>query len=497
MPNPIATPLYRRLFWVATSGFAITALVFADSIFSLNTAAGFAIGFAALLPSYLWVRGLVHGLPIFPIVAVNYLNTYAIPMVSGHPQVLKYSEVDRLIATGTTIGYLLLSTLVWYSITSARWPTPTHYKGFAENRTGGIFIVFLAIGCFFVSPLPWEFFPFLSSEVQSALKMGTLGLAVLSVAVLGFQWGGNKLSSVGKVLFAAFLGLYIVIETAGLMIHGAYSLILTITATYTLARGRFPVLLLVTTLPVLALLHLGKWQMREAYWGEPPKPFPGYVEFYHDWAGYGFSELGFQPDNVVGRRKKPRSSAAERSCVIHMLLLVQTKSPDPVPYMAGESYTMIPSLLVPRLINSDKPWAHEGTYRLNIHYGLQTRAQTRRTTIGFGPLAEAYANFSFFGVIALAILTGFVTGRASVWGTGLPITSFRGLFGLITLAAFTQTESSMGVIVNSLFQGTIALLCVRWLFMRTLSDPTKETQPKRPPVPYLLPRQRTIPSSTS
>jgi len=496
MPNPLATPLYHRLFWLASSGFAIAALALAESVFSLNTVAGFAIGFVALLPSYLWVRGLAHGLPIFPIVSLYYLNTYALPLVIGHPGVLKYSESDRLIAAGTTIGYLLLATAVWYRISAARWSPPSRYTGFAENRTGGIFIVFLAVGCFFVSPLPWRFLPDLSPEVQSALKMGILGLAILSAAVLGFQWGGRKLSSTGKVLFAGFLGLYITIDASGLILHGAFSLILTIAATYTLARGRFPVLLLAIAIPILALLHLGKWQMREAYWSDRPKPFPGYVEYYMDWGGYGLKELGIGRDEMATTRKTQRASALERASVIQMLLLVQTKSPDQVPYMEGESYTMIPELLVPRLIYPDKPWSHEGTYRLAVHYGIQNRQQTRKTTIGFGPLAESYANFGFLGVAVLAILMGFISGRIAVWGASLPITSFRGLFGLLTLTALMQTESTLGVILSSWFQGTMALVGVRLLFMRSLSGPVMETSPRPVATSAFRPRH-TIPSPTS
>src|SRR5262245_1336446 len=151
MPNPIATPLYRRLFWLGFAALVIAGLALADSGFSPNTVAGFAVMLAAVLPAYLWARGSVHGLPIFPIVALNYLGTYAIPLVSGHPGVMKYPESDRLLAAGTAIAYLLLATAVWYPLTAARPAAPARYLGFPESRTGGVFIVFLAFGCFFVS----------------------------------------------------------------------------------------------------------------------------------------------------------------------------------------------------------------------------------------------------------------------------------------------------------------------------------------------------------
>jgi hypothetical protein len=498
MPNPLAKPIYQRLFWLCAIGLTVGGLLLAESLLSWNTLAGFAIGFTALLPSYLWVRGSAHGLPIFPIVALFYVNTHAIPFIIGHPGVAKYSEIERLIAAGTVIAYLLLATVVWCPLAVRRNAQKTQYTGFAENRSGGIFIGFLVLGCFFVSPLPWYVFPSLPYEFQNALKMAFLGLAILSAAVLGFQWGAKRLSWIGKVLFAGFLSLYMLIDSSGLMVHSSFSLVITVSVTYTLARGRLPLLLLAFAIPILALLHLGKWQMRETYWGDRPQRFPGYVEFYADWIDYGIAELRHRDDEIPSRRKPKRTSALERASVIQMLLLVETRSPEPVPFMLGESYRMIPELLVPRFVNPDKPWAHEGTYRLTTHYGIQTRAQTLKTTIGFGPLAESYANFGFFGVALLAILTGWVSGRVAGWGIDLPITSFPGLFGLLTISALSQTESTMAVIVNSLFQGTMALVVIRLLFMRTLRNATEAT-PLVPRPAAVLPRPRlhTVQTQTS
>ncbi len=121
-------------------------------------------------------------------------------------------------------------------------------------------------------------------------------------------------------------------------------------------------------------------------------------------------------------------------------------------------------------MSPDKPWSHEGTYILSTHYGLQTRTQTLTTTIGFGLLAESYANFGWVGIVGLAALTGAATGTAARWGAAVPITSFPGLFGFLVLSAFLQTETTAGVAVSSLAQGTLALLGVGCVFMRRLPN---------------------------
>jgi hypothetical protein len=462
-------PLFGRLFWVVTVGLALGGVATATELFSVGTAAGFAIGVAALLPSLLWVRGRVLGLPIFPIVCLTYVWTSAVPLVQGNAAVTRYELGEQLVGAATVVGFLLLGTLCW-AVSAGRTVTPvTHYWGFPEDPNGVGLLTLLAIGCVFISPLPWVLFPTLGPNIHSALKMGFVGLAVLSVSVLGYQWGRGKLAIGAKVLFASLGGLFAVIETAGLLVHGATALSFSVAVTYTLGRGRPPLLFLAVALSVASLLHLGKWPMRERYWSKQ-ESMPGYVELYQEWFGYAFDELAAKTrnaDDPTGRQSTA-SAPLERASVLHMLLLVETRSPGEVPHLMGDTYAIIPELLLPRFLSPNKPWAHESTYRLSIHYGLQTREQTKTTTIGFGLLAESYANFGYVGVAGLAVLVGAVAGGAMRWGRGRPISSFRGLFGLLVLSALLQTESALGVATNSLFQATVALSLVGLVFMRSL-----------------------------
>ena len=470
------SPLFGRLFWVVTAALAVGGVATAAELFSVATAAGFAVGAAALLPSLLWVRGRVLGLPVFPIVCLTYLWTSAVPLVQGLSALAKYEQGEQLVAAVTVVGFLLLGTLCW-AVFAGRTVTPvTHYWGFPEDPNGIGLLTLLALGCVFVSPLPWVLLPTLGPNIHSALKMGFLGLAVLAVSVLGYQWGSGKLALGAKVLFVIFGGLFVMIESAGLMVHGATSLSFSVAVAYTLGRGRPPLLFITLALTIASLLHLGKWPMREKYWSKQ-ESMPGYVEFYQEWFGYAFDELAANTDkgHDAPGRKAEASTPLERASVLQMLLLVETRSPGQVPHLMGETYALIPELLVPRFLTPNKPWAHEGTYRLCIHYGLQKREQTKTTTIGFGLLAEAYANFGYAGVAGLAVLVGTFSGFATRWGRGRPISSFRGLFGLLVLSALLQTESTLGVSTNTLFQGTVALTLVGLVFMRSIPVPPAAT----------------------
>ena len=78
---------------------------------------------------------------------------------------------------------------------------------------------------------------------------------------------------------------------------------------------------------------------------------------------------------------------------MHMLLLVQRKTPSEVPFFNGKSYEFIPRLLLPRFVDDQKGGPHAANIMLTVNYGLQTMEQTQTTSIGWGLVPEAYANF--------------------------------------------------------------------------------------------------------
>ena len=73
----------------------------------------------------------------------------------------------------------------------------------------------------------------------------------------------------------------------------------------------------------------------------------------------------------------------------------------------GKTYSIIPPLLVPRVLWPDKPRTHEGQVMLNVHFGRQDLNSTLETYIAWGLLPEAYGNFgAFTGAICLGSFIG-------------------------------------------------------------------------------------------
>ena len=126
----------------------------------------------------------------------------------------------------------------------------------------------------------------------------------------------------------------------------------------------------------------------------------------------------------------------------------------------GATYTIIPRLLVPRILDPDKPHSHQGTAMLNINYGLQSLEETEGTTIGWGLLNEAYANFGLAGVIAIACLLGALFGFIGRLSAGAPLMSFENMVGVTFAVIAIQAEFTMAVFATVLFQSLMVLLLV-------------------------------------
>jgi hypothetical protein len=98
------------------------------------------------------------------------------------------------------------------------------------------------------------------------------------------------------------------------------------------------------------------------------------------------------------------------------------------------------------------------TYRLSVYYGLQREEDTAKTTIGFGILPEAYANFGFFGLVLVGALVGFCQKLIRSWSAQSPILSYPGILTVLLMSWSFSTEHTMSIWLSSLYQACVAVL---------------------------------------
>jgi hypothetical protein len=232
---------------------------------------------------------------------------------------------------------------------------------------------------------------------------------------------------------------------------------------YVSGGKKIPLVALALFLPSIAILHNGKSTMREKYWegGAPTPSLVGLPAFYIEWIGYGL-------DQEIQAKRTDSNRILERTSLFHLMCLVISITPERQPFLAGETYAHVPGQFVPRLFWAGKPVGHISTYTLAIYYGLQRPEDTAKTTIGFGLLTEAYANFGYYGLVFIGIFFGAFFKIVSAWAADSPILSYGGMFLVVLMAWSFQTELTMSIWLSSLFQACVAVLGLPYLLRNIL-----------------------------
>jgi len=141
------------------------------------------------------------------------------------------------------------------------------------------------------------------------------------------------------------------------------------------------------------------------------------------------------------------------------VLAVQEATPKIIPYLDGETYAMLPQMLVPRFVDPEKIESQAVLNLLSVRYGRETVEDTAKTTIGWGMVSEAYANFGNFGVIAVGAVFGLLCGFLMRLSATAGPTSIAMLIAIASTLTLCNLEGDFSYIMVTLFQ-TIAGVCI-------------------------------------
>jgi len=450
-PNPNAS---QRLHRVAVVLVACTMIGFfwrSEDPLGLKTLLGEVILFLASRPAIQWAKHNRAWFPAFELLCLTTIAFYAIPLLVGHKDLSLYQPRVVTESAMLVIAFLAAANLSFNFRSRSMRPSPWAMAPLLSTE-GSRYVpagMFLNTIYIYVE----TFTDLLPSEIIGTLRALFFGLGTVAIFVLARQIGQGVISGRTRAFFIVNLAAQVIILFSQLYLIRGISLLALGAIAYSAAKRRVPILWIALILPVVAVLHNGKSEMRKHYW-EEMNPLPTLSElpaFFNEWIDFGLQ---------VNRdaESSTQTSVVDRASLIQMLCMSVEGVPSQKPFLYGESYFDIPALAIPRFLWPEKPSSLMANIRLAVYFDLIDPDDPFQYSIAFGMIAEAYLNFGLFGVTALGLFFGVLYKHLSILGTGAPQFSALGILMILLTALSFQAELVMATWLSSLFQACVVCI---------------------------------------
>ena len=437
-----------------------------------------------LLAVTVW-RNAGLGVPLMPMIAVQQFVVNTLPILNHHEVVYAY-EAAYVTQAGTEIFiFLCAMTLAWRMGMQTLAPSkPVAYVLTGTEREGtsglmrmGFLFAGVATGFLVLQSLGW------SSMILDLLPGGSYPIVAAATAtasacgffVLSMVLGSGDMPTGAQIVFWALMVSNCLLSAAGLLLSATSIVIFAVWIGLFWATGRVPVRFIVITLFALSFFNVGKYTMRGRYWSNADNEVPvsfGLLQLpslYAEWSRASFeSFVGDSAENEMAaynarHRATPGSEQSlfdRLNNLQNLLFVIETMAEDHIAPLEGETYAVIPPLLVPRILWPSKPRSHEGQVMLNVHFGRQDLQSTFKTYVAWGLLAEAYGNFGAFkGALLLGLVLGFLFAWAEKFTCNKPILSTEGFVAFIIFSHLANSfEMVSSVLVTAIFQAIIPVV---------------------------------------
>lgn len=413
-----------------------------------TTLVGLLILGLAAAPALGWARHQRPWFPVFEVTCLTYIAFYAIPLLSNHSELAAYTTSVNTQAGLLVACFLAMANLGFCALGKPARPPSWATMSLLPEGTARYIPLGQTINTVYV--YIYTFTKIIPHEFEGSFRALFFGLGTICTFILARQIGARALSRQHTTLFILNLAIQVGLLFAQLYLIGGISLIALALIGYVSSRRSLPWVPLLFVLPLVALLHLGKPDMRSIYW-QGGKPLPTLTElpaFFSEWLGY----------SLAPRDTQENSTLFERASLIQMLCLSVDRVPSVKPYLEGESYIDIPAQFVPRFLWPDKPSGLLSNIRLALYFNLVNLSNATSVSIAFGIVAEAYINFGVLGVAGLGAVMGMVFRRLSMLSQSAPIFSSLGILMILLTAWSFQIEQVMATWLGSLFQA--AVVCI-------------------------------------
>ena len=489
--------------WMVQRALIPTAVILAaETAYLFFTGSRGATAFALIAVGTLLALGLWRpkgiGLPLVPLLALQNLVVYGLPIVIGHEVLTIYpanyitqSGFEVLVFSCSLVGFWRLGMGFFHPAPSTSYALRSFkHEGAGKLRQIGFSLIVgsslyllldsLQLTGVLYAVLPEGSFSLIATLISAA---GACGFFLVAMFV-----GSRDVSAAGQIVFWTLLVGDCFISASGFLLSATTALVASVLIGLFWSSGRMPWRYLIVVVSVLSFLNLGKFTMRETYWtpeGDQPQFTLGEMpHHYAEWIQASYEAIvpagpGGMARDDHDKRPKAQSLLERINNLQNLLFVIDAIDAGHIAPLQGATYTLIPPLLMPRILWPDKPRTHEGQILLNVHFGRQELDSTLQTYIAWGLLAEAYGNF---GAVLGTLLLGAVMGIACAWLENF--TTHKLLLSLEGFISFTLLLGIMGsfemvasVLITSVFQSVMVLIAASIPFVESTSLPRPGAKP--------------------
>ncbi len=435
---------------------------------------------ASLRPSILWSIVRYKSIPLLEVYVLLIGFYYAIPMIMGINDSFRAIKLDQDVRI--EVGLIAILSIIAVQIgwnrsrRTRKRDIPLKIRVIPHKTAVNIFIFFLITSVLYqiATQLGYTYQYIGVSLSNAANILMTSVLGTVSNYVLCRLIGEGTLNKKLTYMTFALILIGTITIAYNLMLLRVIEWILPAILGYILGSGRIPWKTMILLLVSISFLSIGKGAARTIYWdygyvSTIRTTIPNIASRFLHWSQLSWEY--YTEDTKASRH----TTLMTRINLSGMVGIIVKKTPDDIPYLYGETYSMLPIMLMPRVFWPDKPSGHAATELLGFRYGVHEHGKVISTSIGLGLLGEAYANFGFIGTIVLSYLIGSMFGIAFRFAAYAPPLSLRGFILIVLLSAFTKVEYTLSEIIIPFIQISLILFLVySWLFVWRRFNPQQK-----------------------
>lgn len=423
----------------------------------------------ATFPLTIWYQRHQRGLPMFELVCIAYGFAYGVALfttpdwivIASHRIDLDWDLIEwaALLAgmgvfTGILTFFAVNRSLAHFGMGPLSLAVPV------STRTPYI-AACLSLG---LAAKVFDLFHPSSEAAYGAIVTAAAGQFYIGLVVLAydsFQGQKSQVPLIAVTAFATAIGLL-----GGMMETAMLPLVLVIIVRW-YVRRRLSLVLAALTALFFFVVNPIKYQYRELTWsGQESVSAADRVLNWLQAAQTTYLDfkdpLANNPDEEADT---PIDGTMQRIDLLHKFAYIESMTPHTVPYLGGLSYNYLLYTFIPRLIWPDKPKATESTDLVDFAYGFRFYDQENRgTNIGAGFIAEAYANFSWWGVIMVLGIQGVIFGVLDRLLNDDRYIGGQAIYATVMMLFLNGIGTSAVVLFGNIVQFTVVSILFQRLF---------------------------------